>query len=154
MKREIPFKNYIILGLIVVATILLVFGISNWYQQSKIEKHDVLKNLLSEIKEEELESFILENPNAIIYLMKDYTKDDTKIKNYIVDNELKNKIVIVDCSEKDIDLSKYNKNKKVVVPNFIIFEHGKISKVMYLQETKITYKNFEAFMKVNEEENA
>ena len=154
MKRKIPFKNYIALLLIVIATILLVFSLSNWYKESKRQKHDVLKNLLSEIKEEELESYLLENPNAIIYLMNDYTKDDSKIKNYIVDNDLKNRIILIDCTETKIDLSKYNKKKEVVIPNFVIFEEGKVSKVMHLKETQVNYKTFKAFMDVNGENDA
>lgn len=149
MKREIPLKNYIILLLIVVASVLLVLNLANTYKENKKKEALILQELLSEIKKEEIESYLLENPDAIIYLMKEHNEDDKKIKKYIVNNDLKNKIVILNCMEETIDLSKYNNKKQIATPNFIIFEDGKIKKIMYKNENKITYQIFKNFIEAN-----
>ena len=68
--RKIPKKNYILLVLLLIMTVFSVFYIANWYTASKnFQLEDsIMKNFLGEIKESEIENYILENPETVIYV--------------------------------------------------------------------------------------
>mgnify|MGYP004530141989 CR=1 FL=1 len=65
-------KNYIILALIYLATIILVLYLASWYNTYQAYKKEipVLENVVSVITPNEVDHFIMENPSTIIYFCK------------------------------------------------------------------------------------
>ena len=74
MKR-IPLKNYFILGIILVSSIFIVLYINKLYLSTK-NNDNILNEFIKEIKTQEIDNYIIENPNFIIYL--GYKNNDNK----------------------------------------------------------------------------
>lgn len=70
MEKKIPRKNYIILGLIIFFTVIGAFYIRSWYITSKeyYAQNSVMKDVLREIKSEEIENYTLESQKFILYV--------------------------------------------------------------------------------------
>jgi len=68
-KRNIPLKNYILLALILIITIILVVYFYMWYGAN--EKNKLAIPIMNEhmqiIKYNELNNYLIENKNPIIY---------------------------------------------------------------------------------------
>ena len=56
MKREIPVKNYVILILVFLVTIVAVFYVRDWYNTTKnyYAQNSVMTKVVREIKSEEI----------------------------------------------------------------------------------------------------
>ena len=70
MEKKIPTKNYIILFVIVSLTVIGVFYARGWYNTTKeyYSRNSVMKEVVSEIKEEEIQNYSLESPNFVLYV--------------------------------------------------------------------------------------
>lgn len=168
-KRVIPKKNYYILALLLIGTLLLLYFCVNWYQayeESKM-KEPVIASSISEVKEEELSNYLMDNPNIVIYFT---SSKDTTIKefeeefvDYISEEELRDQIVYVDTSkiedEKFYDefTDKYfhselkNKDVKLdYLPNIIIVREGKVKDILHTYDSKMTMEDVTRFLKENE----
>ena len=69
-KRVIPFKNYIILLVIIVVSLLLVRYFYMWfdaYNDTKLNM-PILDKYMEVINYNELDNYLIENPNTIIYV--------------------------------------------------------------------------------------
>ena len=68
-ERNIPLKNYLILLLLMIVTIFIVFYLSSWYNTSKeyYQNNSILSEYLPELKTEEIDSFLIDNPEVVIY---------------------------------------------------------------------------------------
>ena len=91
--KNIPLKNYIVLLLISIITILLTFYLRNIYQNQKEyeNNNNARMGFLQTIKEDEISSFITENRDFILYVsnasdenLKDY---ELNLKNEIIDRD-------------------------------------------------------------------
>ena len=69
-REQIPMKNYIYLGFILLATILVLFYAYRWYETYKEEMLNtgIMNNYLTVINYNELDDYITENKDAIIYV--------------------------------------------------------------------------------------
>lgn len=144
--RTIPKKNYVLLGLLTVVTILAVIYTSKWYHASKnyYLENSVMKELVGEVKELEFENYILENPDIVIYIadnQSDSTKKfEKKLKNYILDENLKSHFIYVNGKEGTENFftnlkKKYFINEiketEITYPNLLIVENGKVKSILY-----------------------
>lgn len=70
MHKKENKKNYIILAIIYILVIALVLYLASWYTTyMKYQKEiPVLQNVVSEIKPDELDHYLMENPSPILYL--------------------------------------------------------------------------------------
>ena len=66
-----PKKNYIILIVLVVSTVFVTLFISDVYLQ-KSKKESICYQYLNRIMLTELDEYIIENPNSIIYISDKY----------------------------------------------------------------------------------
>ena len=139
--REVPLKNYLILGLVFVLTIGILFYINEWAKT--IEKEKLSKSIISEvvnsIKETELETMLLENPDSIVYTSilgnRNIQKFEKKFKDVIQKNDFVTDIVHLDFTEANKDksvrqkfLRQYNINGESItnLPNIMVFKGGKL----------------------------
>lgn len=136
--REITKKNYFILFIVIVFSLLIAFYFRNWYkayEDSYLSK-SIVGNYLFEINYKELDNYLVENQSAIIYVSK---VGNEKIRNFekkfinaINQNDLKNKILYLDLSNYKGDTNnKYTINDINItsVPNISVFKNGKLDDI-------------------------
>lgn len=138
--RKIPVKNYIIVVIIFAVTIFLAFFLRNWYKsyQDYEKTIPILKDVISEVRYNEVHNYIGDNQSVIIYMgvaddddCRDLEKD---LKELIEEKHLKDKIVyfnITDVDDKELLLTEFNdkyatKDKVYTYPAIMLFEDGKI----------------------------
>lgn len=131
--REVPLKNYIYLFLILLGSILLLFYIYRWYDtynQNKLNT-SIMNEYLTVINYNELDNYIIENKDAIIYVSvlgnEDINRFERKFKNIITENRLKNSILYLDIT---------NENKETIIkklqieenfPYLVVYTNGQIT---------------------------
>ena len=68
--RKVPVKNYVILGVVIVVTMLILYYFYLWvdvYKDSKINI-PIMDKYMTVINYNELEDYVVENPNTIVYV--------------------------------------------------------------------------------------
>lgn len=153
MNRVIPKKNYIILGLICLVTLVLAWYCIDFYKNSKEYQLDQNKRMkiLSEVKVDELQNYILDNHDVILYFSSSrdntYSNFEESLKSYLLEEDLTKMIAYVDTA--NLDRSFYQEfednyfkeqwkkeNKKFsVIPNFVNFKDGKVDSMLYMSST-------------------
>ena len=100
MKR-IPLKNYFILGIILASSIFIVLYINKLYLSTK-NNDNILNGFIKEIKTQEIDNYIIENPNFIIYLgykNNDNKSFEKKYKKLVTKYDLQRDIVFIDINQ-------------------------------------------------------
>ena len=161
--KEIPRKNYIILGVILLLTVLLAFYVRDWYITSMeyYSSNSVIKNEVREINENEIGSYTIESQKFILYVSSGVNSD---IKNF--EKEFRKIIERIDNEDilylnlDNVDVTNFNDNLKdnfalnnrvasqiTDSPSSIyIFQDGKIVGVLSDANT-YSNSNIEAFLK-------
>lgn len=148
-EREIPLKNYIILGLVVLLTLGLVYYFYLWYityEESKLNE-TIMDRYLEVINYNELNDYIVENRNAMIYTSvledNDIRKFEIKFKNIVVKNALKDKILYMDMTDIFKDKIKYtelrnsyqiNNYNITNVPCILVFKDAKLVDIYSIKD--------------------
>lgn len=136
--REISKKNYFILFIVIVLSLLIAFYFRKWYkayEDSYLSK-SIVGNYLFQINYKELDNYLVENQSAIIYVSK---VGNEKIRNFekkfinaINQNDLKNKILYLNLNNYKGDINnKYTINDMNItsVPNISVFKNGKLDDI-------------------------
>ena len=157
-EKEIPLKNYILLSVVLILTIVVVIYFFLWkntYEKSKLQT-PILDDYLLVINYNELNNYLVENKDAIIYVSKLNDESirlfENKFKNIINKNNLNNKILYLDLTEelkennivKEIN-KKYGK-EMTEVPTIVIIKDGKISSSYNIKENKYNIKLLEKYL--------
>ena len=163
--KKIPKKNYIILVLIILATLFLVFFIRDRYISKKEynSKTNERIDFIFEIKEDELESYLMENREVVIYMASSSDNNvvnfEYELKQYVKEEQLGKEVVYINLNNVSKDFfdkfkDKYfsvnlkaSKTDLIKQPNMLIVENGKVVSIMYntnkiinIEDTK-TYLN-------------
>ena len=157
-EKEIPLKNYILLSIVLILTIVVVIYFFLWkntYEKSKLQT-PILDDYLLVINYNELNNYLVENKDAIIYVSKLNNENirlfENKFKNIINKNNLNNKILYLDLTE---ELKENNIIKKInkkygkemtEVPTIVIIKDGKISSSYNIKENKYNIKLLEKYL--------
>jgi len=160
-RREVPVKNYIFLGVIILVTILLLFYFYLWYltyEESKLN-NQIMDRYLQVINYNELEDYLLENKDAIVYVS---VLEDKAIRNFeiefkstIIDNSLKKEILYLDLTEiynNKTELNKvsnqYKINNKSIsnVPCLLVFKDGNLNKIFDIKQNDYDVDEVEDFL--------
>ncbi|MBS7020967.1 MAG: hypothetical protein KH135_03750 [Firmicutes bacterium] len=164
--REIPKKNYFIFGCVILVSVLIVLYLMSWYQKTQPEDtYTIMGEVVSEVRSDEMSSYLQDNPNTIIYVapsnVDDYVSLEKEFKKLIVKKELTNEVVYLDSSQvsenfyqefanhylneelkkKNIDLS--------VIPNLIFIKEGKIVDTMNTVSRDTKIEDVEQFLEKN-----
>lgn len=157
-EKEIPLKNYILLSIVLILTIVVVIYFFLWkntYEKSKLQT-PILDDYLLVINYNELNNYLVENKDAIIYVSKLNNENirlfENKFKNIINKNNLNNKILYLDLTEelkennivKEIN-KKYGK-EMTEAPTIVIIKDGKISSSYNIKENKYNIKLLEKYL--------
>ena len=129
-KKDIPKKNYFILGIILIISCILVYYINAWYSLYQYEKrgNSPITTYMEIINYNEVENYIEENSDAIIYISK---SNNLKIRKFEEDNEklfkkleLNYNILYMDAKDVNKDLKiKYNVNE---YPTILFFKNKRL----------------------------
>lgn len=157
-EKEIPLKNYILLSIVLILTIVVVIYFFLWkntYEKSKLQT-PILDDYLLVINYNELNNYLVENKDAIIYVSELNDESirlfENKFKNIINKNNLNNKILYLDLTEelkennivKEIN-KKYGK-EMTEVPTIVIIKDGKISSSYNIKENNYNIKLLEKYL--------
>ena len=158
-KRVVPLKNYIILLLLTVGTVFIVFYLSSWYNTSKeyYKNNSILSKYLPELNVEEIDSFLIDNPEIVIYYAS--AKDENikqfekKFKKLIEKNEIKDELVYIDASKEEnynfiSNLNNLSDKKinQLVMPNLVCIKEGKLSRILYSKSGEINERDVRNFL--------
>lgn len=137
--RKVPLKNYIIMSIILIAIVITTIFLANIYN-NRFTKTSIMYNYLSEIKKKDIDTYLLEKPNIILYVSDKYDisneKIEEKIKNNIIKYNAKEYFVYLDLNDNNKDFidtlnKKYNGHINKQIPLIIIIEEGKIINTYY-----------------------
>lgn len=151
-KRVVGIKNYFILAIICIVTIVIAFGIRQRYvayKEYELSK-SVLKNKINEVSSEELASYIYAHPDAILFVQ---VNDDSnsrsvgkKLYKVLQKRNLLNDSVYINLgniSDKTDFYKEFNdnyckdsKNKLNNYPALIIFNDGKLKDMVSKSKKK------------------
>ncbi len=155
-KREVPIKNYIKLGIILLISILILFYLYLWYKTYEENRLNtpIMDEYLSIINLNELDDYLIENKNATIYLSK---LNDTQIRHFeknfktiIQDNGLKNKILYLDLTKEitnePITITDNYSIEDEDLPLIITIEDSQVKKVYNIKDNNYDENNLENFL--------
>ena len=155
MTRQISTKNYVIFAGLVIFTILTVLYLGKWYKTTEeyLTSISPLASILRVITIEELDSYLLDNPDAVVYITdKDKTYNyEEELKKLVENYDLENLVVYLELSEEDYkQMENYYFNSKLEVSNLVIFENNKIKYFLAHDEKDLTKENTINFLKEHE----
>lgn len=141
---KIPFKNYIYLLLVVVVSIGILYYLYLWfieYDKNK-EYKSVLSNVLQVINDNELDSYIVENEDAIIYVgVSNVSKNrqyDKKVKKIIINNNLEKKILFLNSnSDEMLDIK---------LPAILVYNKGSLVNSYSIVDNNYDIHDMEKFL--------
>ncbi len=160
--RKVPLKNYFILTLILVLSILIVFYLVKIYNSTIHNTND--KQILNKIKEItilELDNYMVENPNIVIYLMDSDYKSisfEKKLNQVIVEHDLQSQFVLINIAnniyqeyDKTANINFKNKSilKEVPINSLVIIENKKIKRFIKINDA-LKKSEISKFLKENE----
>lgn len=159
-KREVPVKNYIKLGIILLISILALFYLYLWYRTYEENRLNtpIMDNYLSIINYNELNDYLTENKNATIYLSKlndnDIRSFEKEFKLIIQDNALKNKILYLDLTNEldqnnEITITNNYTINENNLPMIVIIENSQVKKTYNIKENNYDENKLETFLDQN-----
>lgn len=141
--RKIPLKNYIILGIIIVVSVFAVLYFNKLYKNTK-NSETVLYGFIKEVKPYELDNYITENPNFIMYLSSRISSNksfEKKFKKFLMKYDLQKYVIFIDIDEFgnqyfETFISKYSGDSLTLKKfnNIIIIDNQKIQDVLFMNE--------------------
>lgn len=156
-KKDIPKKNYFILGIILIISCILVYYINAWYSLYQYEKRgsSPITTYMEIINYNEVENYIEENSDAIIYISK---SNNLKIRKFEEDNEklfkkleLNYNILYMDAKDVNKDLKiKYNVNE---YPTILFFKNKRLVNKYVLELDNINYNDIKNIIDYSNGEN-
>ena len=143
-KKKRTLKNYVILGVIIILFVGLVLYLCKWYKvYDEYQKEiPVIRGSLQEIVSDDLEYYILDNPNSLIYICTANDENcrnfEKKFKKLVEKKELNDKMIYLNVTGLDQNdfVTKFNdkyskkKNLKTNYPAIVLFDEGKVVNIL------------------------
>ena len=150
--KKIPVKNYIYLSIIVIASIFIIFYLYRWYDTYRESKLNIsiMNNYLSVINYNELDDYIIQNKNAIIYVSKlgdeKINKFEKSFKNMVVENDLRNSMLYLDVTNDNFDIVKEKLQINTSLPCIVVYTNGKITDVYSITNNNYDMKKLNKYL--------
>lgn len=151
-SKKVPTKNYIYLGTILLVSILILFYAYRWYETYKESKLNIgiMNDYLTVINYNELNDYIIENKNAVIYVSilgdEKINKFETSFKNTIMDNNLRNSILYLDVTNENISNVKNQLEINTDLPCIVVYTNGKITDTYSIVDNKYSTKKIVKYL--------
>ena len=159
--RKIPKKNYIILGVVILFTILLLYYFYMWvdvYKESKINI-PIMDKYMSVINYNEFDNYLVENPNTIVYVsvledekIREFEKKlKNKYKNSYVDNEVLYMNITESMKDKNLvnqmrDKYSLNNLDITIVPCVLVFNGGVLASIYSVSDNDYDVDKFVVYI--------
>lgn len=165
--REIPKKNYILVGIISVVTIFALVYFTFWYKNNKkyYDTESILSGYLAEIQEEgiidNLTNYLIDNPNILLYMSfgnDSSTKEfENEFKDLINKHNIISEFIYIDLNlitdknfVSDMKSTFFSDKLKNISlekqSNLLLFENGKVANVLYSSKQQINIEDVERFL--------
>lgn len=163
IMEQVKWKNYVLVALLFIVTVVIVLFLKKMYEDresKRIVTNDRL-DVLYEIKEDDLKSYVVENRKVILYtsnsLDVSLMEFEKSFRDYIVENELSKEIVYLNLNQissrfynnlkekysiKELKQVEYPQNQA----NIYVLENGKIIDVLYKNSTPISLEDVSSFL--------
>lgn len=162
--KEVKTKNYVVLLLIIISTIIISLYLFSWYKQYDNNKlnNPVITDTLMEVKYDNLSNILQERDFLVVYMCTTSEKTcrsfESKFKKYITSNNLNDDIVYLNLGfksdENDYSTKIYNKYKSSDLvkkvnkyPTLLVFKSGKIIDILSSDDKVLTINEIEQFLK-------
>lgn len=150
--REVPKKNYLYLFLILLGSFLFLIYLYKWYETYNETKLNtsIMSDYLTVINYNELDNYIIENKDAVIYVSilgnEDITKFEKKFKNIISEYNLKNDILYLDISNENINSATKKLKVEEDFPYLVVYTNGVITDTYSINENKYSNSKVEKYL--------
>ncbi len=160
MKKEelrvIPTKNYIILGVVLLVSFLFMYYLYLWfdnYNETKLNM-PILDKYMEVINYNELGDYLIENPNAIIYVSvlenSDIREFEKKVKGAFKKNEITREMLYMDITN---DIDKINSEDYMFgdvsildVPVVMVFDNGVLKSMYSVKKSNYNIQELKLFL--------
>ena len=159
--RKVPAKNYIILGVVIVVTMFILYYFYMWvdvYKESKVNI-PIMDKYMSVINYNELDNYIVENPNTIVYVsvLEDDSirKFEKELKNNYKNNLITNEVLYMNITDnienKEVRnemVTKYSLNDLSItdVPCVMVFSDGMLKSVYSVSDNDYDIERFTIYI--------
>ena len=132
-KKQVPLKNYVYLFCILLGSLLLLFYIYRWYETYNENKlyTSIMNKYLTVINYNELNNYITETPNTILYVSilgdKQINRFEEQFKNSIANSNLRNNILYLDITNEEKNDAMKKLNIYSNFPYLVVYTNGKIT---------------------------
>lgn len=150
--RAVPPKNYLYLFIILLGSILLLFYIYTWYETYNENKLNIsiMNNYLTVINYNELENYIVENKDAVLYVSilgdEKINKFEKNFKNAVVDNNLKENILYLDLTNEDRSATSQKLKIEEQFPYLVVYTNGEITDTYSIPKNKYSTKKVISYL--------
>ena len=147
--RKIPLKNYIILGVVILVTFLILYYLYMWlvaYNETRLNK-PIIDKYMSVINYNELDDYLVENPGSIIYVSvlenQEIRDFEIEFKKALKKHKIEYDMLYLDLTDelKDENTSNEVKKKYVFnslnlsdVPCVLIFQNSQLKYIYGLRD--------------------
>lgn len=147
--RNIPKKNYVILGIVILVSLLIVYYLYMWFTAYTATKEGeaILDKYMTVINYNELDNYLVENPDGIIYVGilndEEISKFERKFKNSIKNSKINKEVLYLNITDEISNVNKVKEMKErytvnyadiTNVPNIMVFENGEIKTIYSIKD--------------------
>lgn len=154
-NKKNPLKNYIIFAIVAMLSFIFVFNLSNWYLKNTTYTTNITKTI-AEVMPLELENYLIENDNIIIYVSSSSDKNleifEKDLANYFINNQLESNIIYYDYDKDDNNNFKKVLNVDLTYPNLYAIKNHKFDKSLYIAKNDSSIESFKNFIESFEKE--
>ena len=159
--RVIPKKNYIILGIVILITLCLLYYFYMWvdaYNETRLNR-PILNKYMEVINYNELEDYLIENPNTLIYVSvledNEIREFEKKFKNSLRSNKIDRDILYLDITSDIMDRDKkndmeskytFNSYSIISVPSILVIENGMLKNIYSIKDNDYDIDKVELFI--------
>ena len=150
--REVPKKNYIYLFSVLLGSILLLIYLYTWheaYNENKLNT-SIMDKYLTVINYNELDNYIIENKDAVIYVSilgnEDIHNFEKKFKNLVGEHNLKNAILYLNISDENISAATNKLNIEEEFPYLVVYTNGVITDTYSINENNYSNDKIEKYL--------
>ena len=150
--REVPKKNYLYLFLILLGSIIFLIYLYTWYETYNENKLNttIMDKYLTVINYNELDNYIIENKDAVIYVSilgnEDINKFEKKFKNLVSENNLRNDILYLNISNENITSATKKLNIDKNFPYLVVYTNGVITDTYSIKECNYSNGKIEKYL--------
>ena len=149
-ERDIPFKNYVILALVLILTIVVVIYFFKWYsfRERSVLGISIMDDYLMSINYNELDDYLIENKNAYIYVSvlndSNIRRFENRFKNIIVRDNLGSYLLYMDLTGDVNKLDKYGSS--INIPCILVFNDGVLLDVYDIKRDNFNVNKLEEYL--------